>query len=267
MNRKYTGSRKPLFGVALLAALALGSCSSRNSDPTPSGAPAASDPPHASAISPTGDMNVIATADTIRETGIAKWHLYTDRTNGLRMEGFDAEGHKKFSGRSMPPNQDGVSEYVFRGGILRVHPERGVVSNTVSADTFAFVGRLHEDVKQHLVAAHVSLDACSQATAYFNACAIAAAIFCGACAGAPEPAACASCLVALNFEAQARSAMDEACAPPPPPPCDDTCYSCGVNNGCGVYCGDCGGGPNICVDDPCSDPCGCFDQCPQGCGG
>jgi hypothetical protein len=305
MKTWLNGSKKFLLGFALLAGVSVAACSSE-APPTAPPTPAAE--ASKGSTDAANVMDLSASAETTRETGIVKWHLYTDRTRQQRMEGFDAQGRKTFTGRALTPGEDGVQEFHLQGGMLRVHPKRGVITSTLSPDAVGILGRLRADIKQQPAAARVPLTDCIEATSNWNTAAREAAFLCGVCAAQPET--CVACGIALDAEANARATMDRICSelpppppPPPPPPvpdplpplptcpntcadqcgvfdscgnwcgncppppCDATCYSCGVNNGCGVYCGDCGGGSNTCVDEPCSDPCGCFDQCPQGCGG
>jgi hypothetical protein len=212
----------------------------------------ASSPPAPAVALPGSVMDVAASAETTRDTGIVRWQLGTESDGTIRMLGFDLQNQIRFTGSTHKPDKDGTVEFRFLDGRLLVKSNGDVVSNTLSPKAIDLAGRLHSDTDQHVKATNVALSACSQATDYYNDCAIAASIAAAACVA--DPATCAALYIALNFEAQARSAMNEICG-------SDGCGDrCGAPFSCDASTGNC-----ICVSSCSGLMCGQTDECGNGC--
>ena len=198
-------------------------------------------------------MEVPASAATTRDTKISKWQFDTSPEGTIEMTGFDSHGAVLFSGTALLP-KDGIHEYHFLGGVLRVNEAGEVMQMTLGEKAIDLANRMHTDTEAYLKQAEVPLSACSQAVDYYNACAIAAAVAAAACVAAPTPPTCAAMVVALNFEAQARSAMNEVCGSDG---CGDRCtapFTCDTNTG------------NCTCVSSCSGPlCGGTDACGNAC--
>ena len=218
-------------------------------DQSPSTPPTAITP---AAELPEGAMEVPASAETARATGIIKWHFNASHDGTLDVAGLDATGHKRFAGGALPRDKNGITEFRMFDGVLQIDANGKVVKSTLTQDAIAMAGRLHDDTEHYMQVTNVALSPCSQAVDYYNACAVAAAIACAACVAQPET--CAACLVALNFEGQARSAMNEICGSDG---CGNHCYA---PFSCDPSTGNC-----ICVSSCTGPMCGQTDSCGNAC--
>lgn len=237
--------RRPNTALFLLGALlSVAACNQAGDKPSRADTPVVDMPGRV--------MEVPASVDTRRDTGIVTWRFDTAPDGTLDVAGLDSLGHTRFTGGASPPDKDGITEFRILDGILQLDAKGEVVKSTLSAAASELAGRLHTDTQRYLQTTNVALSACSQAVAYYNACAIAAAVACASCVA--DPLTCPACLVALNFEAQARSAMNEICG----------------SDGCGDHCVapftcDSGTGNCICVSSCNGFLCGQQDSCGNTC--